>query len=115
MLKHADQIKDWLSPAPRVAPETEQPNSDVDSDTFETASEVSGPEPDPSTDDPTDSSSPEEPGAGAEDGHESPVEEASPPGTEHSSTMSRRYPSRARQPPHRYAPAGFGTNHVMVI
>ena len=113
--RHADQIKDWLSPAPRVAQETEQPNSDVDSDTFETASEVSGPEPDPSTDDPTDSSSPEEPGAGTEDGHGSLVEEASPPGTEHSSTMSHHYPSRARQPPHRYAPAGFGTNHVMVI
>ena len=113
--RHTDQIKDWLSPAPRVAQETENSNSEVDTDTFETASEVSGPEPDPSTDDPTDSRSP---GAGAADGNvatESPVEETSPPETEHLSTMPRRYPSRARRPPNRYDPAGFGTNHVMVI
>ena len=62
--RHADQIKDWLLPAPRETQETETSNSDVDTDTFETASEVSGPVADPSTEDPADSSSPEEPGAG---------------------------------------------------
>ena len=117
--RHADQIKDWLSPAPRVAQETEQQNSDTD--TFDTASEVSSP-----ADDPTDSSTSGEPGAGAPNGHastESPLvtEETSPPETEQSTTttssgtMPRRYPSRARQPPNRYDPVGFGTNHVMVI
>ena len=59
--------------------------------------------------DTADSSSP-----GAEPDMESPVEETNPPETEHSSTMPRRYPTRARQPPNRYDPAGFGTNHVMV-
>ena len=57
-------------PAPRVPQETENSNSEVDSDNFETASEVSGPEPDPSTEDTADSSSP-----GAEPDTESPVEE----------------------------------------
>ena len=79
--RHADQIKDWLLPAPRVAQETENSNSEVDSDNFETASEVSGPEPDPSTEDTADSSSP-----GAEPDTESPVEETNPPEAEHSST-----------------------------
>jgi transposase InsO family protein len=114
--RHADQIKDWLSPAPRETQETENSNSDVVTDTFETASEVSGPVADPSTEDPADSSSPEEPGAGTANGRaESPIEESSPPETDHSSTRLRRYPTRARQPPHRYDPVGFGTNHVMVI
>ena len=117
--RHTDQIKDWLSPAPRVAQETEQQNSDTD--TFDTASEVSSP-----ADDPTDSSSSGEPGAGTPNGHastESPLvtEETSPPEAEQSTTTTssgtipRRYPSRARQPPNRYDPAGFETNHVVVI
>ena len=108
--RHADQIKDWLLPAPRVAQETENSNSEVDSDNFETASEVSGPEPDPSTEDTADSSSP-----GAEPDTESPVEETNPPEAEHSSTIPCHYPIRARQPPNRYYPAGFGTNRVMII
>ena len=47
--RHADQIKACLSPARPIAQETENSNSEVDSDNFETASEVSGPESDPST------------------------------------------------------------------
>ena len=102
--RHTDQIKDWLSPVPQVAPKTENSNSEVGADTFKTASEVSGPEPDPSTEDPADSSSTGESGAGANHGRratESPVEETNPPETEHLSTMPRRYPTRARQPPNR--------------
>ena len=110
--RHAGQIKDWLSPAPQVTQENENPNSEVDTDTFETASEVSNPG---TTEDPADSSSPEKPRAGTPDNPETPTEETSPPETEPSSTLPRRYPTRARQPPHRYDPAGFGTNHVMVI
>ena len=114
--RHADQIKDWLSPVPRVTQETENSKSEV-VDT-ETASEVSSPGTDPNMEDPADSSLPEEPRAGTPDSHhnpETPTEATSPPDTEQSSTLPRRYPTRARQPPHRYDPAGFGTNHVMVI
>ena len=113
--RHADQIKDWLSPAPRVTQETENSNSEVDTDTFETASEVSSPGTDPNMEDPADSSLPEEPRAGTPENPETPTEETSPPDTEQSSILPRRYPTRARQPPHRYDPVGFGTNHVMVI
>ena len=58
----------------------------IDMDTFETALEVSGPEPEP--EDQADSNFTEEPGAGAADhgnaSTESPVEETSPPETEQS-------------------------------
>ena len=86
-------------PAPRAARETENSNSEVDSDNLETASEVSSPELYRGYSSP-----------GAKADTESPVE-TNPPETEHSSsTMPRRYPTRARQPPNGYDPAGFGTN-----
>ena len=68
--RHTDQIKDWLSPASTIVKESENLNSEVDSDNFQTASEVGGPEPIHGTEDTADSSSP-----GAELAAESTVEE----------------------------------------
>lgn len=73
---NTDQIKDCILPAPQVVQETERPNSDVGVDTFEAASEVSAPVPEPVA-----SNSPESPGAGAAEGNasnDSSVEETTP-------------------------------------
>ena len=96
-------------------------NPEVDSDTFETASEVSSSGTDPSMEDPADSSLPEEPRTGTPDSHhnpETPTEETSPPDTEpeQSSTLPRRYlPELGNLLIGMTQLHGFGTNHVMVI
>ena len=110
--RHTDQMKNWLSATPRVAPEPEPEPTGTDSDDATGDPDYLSPENNLGTGaDESDSAAPvsspvEETGTSPTDGNT--------PTDSTSDQPERRYPTRVRQPPIRYDPTVAGTFSVLV-